>query len=107
MTRVSNLYNRRCSSTPSNTQRTAHAVVKILVVFFFSIWFQNEEIPLKKVLSALLEGTNGFKKSPTLFQRKLNEHPEEVSFTSKFCLTVQIQYFEVSIFVGFKCQFPF
>ena len=39
-----------------------------------------------------------------LFQRKLNDFPQEVSLVSKFYLTVQIKYFEVSIFVVFKCQ---
>ena len=41
----------------------------------------------------------------TLFQSKLNELPQEVSLPSKFCLTFQIKYFVVSIFVVFKCQF--
>ena len=39
-----------------------------------------------------------------LFQRKLNDFPQKVSLVSKFCLTVYIQYFEVSIFVAFKWQ---
>ena len=44
-------------------------------------------------------------KKTALFKRKLNKLPQEVSFATKLCLTVQIQYFEVSVFVGFKCQF--
>ena len=40
-----------------------------------------------------------------LFKRKLNKIPQEVSFAAKLCLIVLIQYFEVSIFVGYKCQF--
>ena len=40
-----------------------------------------------------------------LFQSKLNEPPEDVSLDSKLCLSFQIQYFEVSIFVVFNCQF--
>ena len=40
------------------------------------------------------------------FQSKLNELAQKVSLVSKFCLTVQKQYFDVSNFVVFKCQFP-
>ena len=36
-------------------------------------------------------------KNTTLFPRKLNELPLEVSLAYKFCLTVHMQYFEVSI----------
>ena len=39
------------------------------------------------------------------FQRKLNELHHDVSLASKLCLTFQIQYFEVLVFVAFKCQF--
>ena len=41
----------------------------------------------------------------TFFQSKLNELAQKVSLVSKFCLTVQIQYFEVSLFVAFECEF--
>ena len=44
-------------------------------------------------------------KKSTLFQRKLNEIPQNVTLAPKFCLTFQIQYFEVSFFVVFKWQF--
>ena len=44
-------------------------------------------------------------KKTRLFQRKLNELPQDVTLATKFCLTFQIQYFEVSFFVVFKCQF--
>ena len=43
-------------------------------------------------------------KSTTLYQSKLNELPQEVSWAYKFFLTIHMQYFEVSIFVFFKCQ---
>ena len=43
-------------------------------------------------------------KKTRLFQRKLNELPQDVTLATKFCLTFQIQYFEVSFFVVFKCQ---
>ena len=33
----------------------------------------------------------------------LNELPQKVSLACKFCLTVHMQYFEISIFVVFKC----
>ena len=39
------------------------------------------------------------------FQRKLNELPQDVTLVFKFCLTFQIQDFEVSLFVVSKCQF--
>ena len=41
----------------------------------------------------------------TLFQSKLNELRQNVKLASKFSLTFQIQYFHVSIFLVFKCQF--
>ena len=43
-------------------------------------------------------------KKATLFKKKLNELPQEDNLASQFRLTVQIQFFEVSIFVVFKCQ---
>ena len=43
-------------------------------------------------------------KKATLFKKKLNELPQEDNLASQFRLTVQIQLFEVSIFVVFKCQ---
>ena len=43
-------------------------------------------------------------KNITLFQRKLNELPQEVSLPYKFCLTIHMKYFEVLILVFFKCQ---
>ena len=48
---------------------------------------------------------DGTWKKTALFKRKLNKIPQEVSFAAKLCLIVLIQYFEVSIFVGYKCQF--
>ena len=39
------------------------------------------------------------------FQSKLNKLTQKFSLASKLCLIVQIQYFEISIFVDFKCQF--
>ena len=43
-------------------------------------------------------------KNTTLFQSKLHELPLEVSLAYKFCPTIHMQYFEVSILVFFKCQ---
>ena len=43
-------------------------------------------------------------KNITLFQRKLNELPQEVSLPYKFCLTIHMKYFEVLVLVFFKCQ---
>ena len=43
-------------------------------------------------------------KNTTLFQSKLNELPQEVSLTYKFCIRVHMQYFKVSILFFFKCQ---
>ena len=40
-----------------------------------------------------------------LFQKKLNELPQDFRFASKFCLKFEIQYFEVLFFVVFKSQF--
>ena len=37
-------------------------MLKITVCFSLLIWFQNEEKPLEKVLSAPLEGANDFVK---------------------------------------------
>ena len=39
-----------------------------------------------------------------LFQSKLNELPQEVSLAYKFCSTIHMQYFEVSILLFFKYQ---
>ena len=41
----------------------------------------------------------------TLFERKLNELSENVSFDSEFILAFEIQPFKVSFFVFLKCQF--
>ena len=43
-------------------------------------------------------------KKTTRFQRKLNKLPQDVTLASKFSLTFQIQYFEVSLFVVFNRQ---